>query len=53
MWDSPMHLLILFLFMLLFIVGIPVLFYRIGRKVGDATGYLRGYKDGQVSGKQP
>jgi hypothetical protein len=31
------------------LVGVPWLFYRLGRKVGDQSGYIRGYKEGQQS----
>jgi hypothetical protein len=46
-----MHLLIVFVIPLAIVIGVPVLCYRIGRKVGDATGYARGYKEGHQSGK--
>jgi hypothetical protein len=29
----------------------PWLTYRHGKKVGDQAGYIRGYKEGQQSGK--
>jgi glycerol-3-phosphate acyltransferase PlsY len=29
----------------------PWLAYRHGKKVGDQAGYIRGYKEGQQSGK--
>ena len=47
MWDSPTHLLIVLVFLLAIVAGIPILCYRIGKKVGDATGYARGYKEGR------
>ena len=42
---SPIHWLIV----LAFLVAIPWLTYRHGRKVGDQQGYVRGYKEGQAS----
>ena len=45
---SPIHWLIVLAF-LMFVVGLPWLVYRHGRKVGDQQGYIRGYKDGQAS----
>jgi len=46
---SPFHFLIIVLILLFVIVGIPLLAYRHGKKVGDAAGYIRGYKEGQQS----
>lgn len=51
MWDSPMHLLIVLIFPLLILFGLPFVGYQIGKKVGDSTGYVRGYKEGQQSSK--
>jgi Sec-independent protein translocase protein TatA len=49
MWDSPMHLLIV-LVLLVVVFFVPSwLAYRLGKKVGDATGYIRGFKEGQAS----
>lgn len=44
---SPAHLLFLLVLFGTVCVGIPWLAYRHGRKVGDQTGYIRGYKEGQ------
>jgi hypothetical protein len=33
-------------------LAVPWFVYRHGKKVGDATGYMRGYKEGQQSGKE-
>jgi hypothetical protein len=30
-----------------FIISLAVLCYQIGKKVGDANGYARGYKEGR------
>jgi hypothetical protein len=35
---------------LLIAVAVPWLAYKHGKKVGDQTGYIRGYKEGQQSG---
>jgi hypothetical protein len=42
---SPIHWLVV----LAILIGIPLLAYRHGRKVGDQQGYIRGYKEGQQS----
>jgi hypothetical protein len=44
---SPFHLLIVLLLFGVVVLGVPWLTYRHGRKVGDAQGYIRGYKEGQ------
>ena len=43
--------LIILAFLGIFIVGIPWLAYRHEKSVGDKEGYIRGYKEGQASGK--
>jgi len=30
-------------------IAVPVLLYKVGKKVGDQGGYIRGYKEGQQS----
>ena len=50
---SPFHWLIVF--WLLFggsLFGLPWLACRQGKKIGDATGYMRGYKEGQQVGNR-
>lgn len=44
---SPAGLLFLFALFGAVCIGIPWLAYQHGRKVGDQTGYIRGYKEGQ------
>lgn len=44
---SPAGLLFLLVLFGAVCIGIPWLAYRHGRKVGDQTGYIRGYKEGQ------
>lgn len=44
---SPAHLLFLLVLFGGVCIGIPWLAYRHGRKAGDQTGYIRGYKEGQ------
>ena len=51
MWDSPIHVLILLILFLAICIGVPVTFYGIGKKVGDAVGYARGLKEGQQKEK--
>ena len=46
---SPIHWLIVLVFLGGIVIGIPWLAYRHGRKVGDQQGYIRGYKEGQAS----
>jgi hypothetical protein len=45
---SPIHLLIVAAVLLVYLV-VPFLIYRVGKKVGDQGGYIRGYKEGQQS----
>jgi hypothetical protein len=47
---APIHWLILLVLILGIILGVPWLCYRHGKKVGDQGGYIRGYKEGQLSG---
>jgi hypothetical protein len=49
---SPFHWLITLAVFFAGILSVPWLAYRHGKKIGDATGYMRGYKEGQQSGKQ-
>jgi hypothetical protein len=46
-YTSPIH----FLFLLAVSFGIPLLsvFFYLGKKAGDATGYARGYKEGHAA----
>lgn len=46
---SIFHWLIVLVFFGGICIGIPWLAYRHGKKVGDQTGYIRGYKEGQQS----
>ncbi len=46
---SIFHWLIVLVVFGIFLV--PWLAYRHGKKVGDQAGYIRGYKEGQQSGK--
>jgi Sec-independent protein translocase protein TatA len=46
--EFPIHWLIVLLVVGV-IFGIPYLAYRGGKKVGDAQGYMRGFKEGQQS----
>jgi hypothetical protein len=48
---SPFNILILLILFLAIVLGVPWLCYRHGKKVGDQVGYMRGYKEGQQSGK--
>jgi hypothetical protein len=45
---SPFHYLIVLLPLFVILV-VPLLAYQQGKKVGDAEGYIRGYKEGQQS----
>jgi len=47
--EFPMHWLIVLAFLSLFVVIPWWLFYRLGKKMGDREGYIRGYKEGQQS----
>jgi hypothetical protein len=51
-FDSPMDIAIALGIVLLLAVGLPLLIYRHGKKVGKAEGYMRGYKEGQDSAKK-
>jgi Sec-independent protein translocase protein TatA len=45
---NPIHWLIVMGIMLIY-VAVPVFLHKIGKKVGDQAGYIRGYKEGQQS----
>jgi hypothetical protein len=49
---SIFHWLIVLMFLGCIFVGLPWLAYLHGKKVGDQTGYIRGYKEGQQSGQR-
>jgi hypothetical protein len=49
MWNSPMHLLVVLVFLAVVLFLIPWLIYRHGKKVGDQQGYIRGFKEEQAS----
>jgi hypothetical protein len=46
-FDSPLDILVILVFALVFALVVPWLCYRHGKKVGDQVGYIRGYKEGQ------
>lgn len=43
MFYNPIHV----VFLLAVFFGFPVTSYFIGKKVGDASGYARGYREGR------
>jgi hypothetical protein len=45
---SSIHLLIVGTILLVYL-AVPVIVYKVGKKVGDQSGYIRGYKEGQQS----
>jgi len=49
---SPFRWLLALAFLFGIFLGVPWLAYRHGKKVGDQSGYIRGYKEGQQVGKQ-
>ena len=48
---APIDWLIFLAVLLCVAIGVPWLAYRHGKKVGDQSGYIRGYKEGQQTGK--
>lgn len=47
-----MHLLVILIMLVIpfcFLVALPIVCYRHGKRVGDQEGYIRGYKEGQLS----
>ena len=42
------HLLIVGTILLVYL-AVPIVVYKVGKKVGDQGGYIRGYKEGQQS----
>jgi len=42
------HLLVVAIILFVYL-AVPVLLYKVGKKVGDQGGYIRGYKEGQQS----
>jgi len=49
---SPFHWLIALGGFFAGILCVPWLAYRHGKKIGDATGYMRSYKEGQQTGNR-
>jgi hypothetical protein len=43
--------LVVLAFLFAIFLGVPWLAYRHGKRVGDQVGYIRGYKEGQQTGK--
>ena len=46
------HWLLVLALVICFLIVVPLLAYRQGRKEGDIQGYIRGCKEGQQSEKQ-
>jgi hypothetical protein len=48
---NPFRWLVVLTILFVVALAVPWIVYRHGTKVGDATGYMRGYKEGQQSGE--